>query len=309
MAEPQNLIPLETAKSQIERRRSPRFQFRNPLIIQSDHLGLHNAWISNISTNGVGISTDSKLEKGDNVHLSSELGPKKEILSINAVVRWSNLKNDLNYYGLEFAGYDEEYVKDILRKVNIDLIEKSIGCKLPEKVKNRYINDWIHTTYKNKDISKIIDFEEPFLKINRVVVFDSFKKGKFEQIKSLSVGKMYLDDVQGHYNNTIFLAKCGQLMGQAASILIGALNPDTAPQVVEVDRIKPILSEEYLWQPRSEGSYFFVESEIIRKKMHVYIVNVHVSFGDILMGKVEGLKLLLTPRNSIWSAKELPPWE
>ncbi len=294
----------ESSKGQADQRNHPRYAFHNQILIESSH-GRYYGDLTDVSVGGLGVLLGNRLNQGERVSLKAELGPKKVLFAAQAVVRWASEER----VGLEFAETDVYFIEELLRSVHVSRVESFIGCRLPEMIKSRYINDWVHKTYNQEEICQVIDFKPPFLKIDKVITFDSYEKGNFVTKKSLSVGRLYIEDVDGHFNNTIFLAKCGQLMGQAASILIGALNPGTAPQVVEVDRIQPILSDEYLWQPRKEGSIFFVESEVRRRRLHISIVNVLVSFGDILMGKVEGLKLILTPKESIWTAKELPPWE
>jgi hypothetical protein len=128
-----------------------------------------------------------------------------------------------------------------------------------------------------------------------------------EQSKSISIGVINLKDTLGHYNNSIFLAMCGWLMGAAASIHLAALFTECAPQVVEVDHIRP-LKDKTLWKPHRKGSHFFVETSVIKRRMGIVIVNVKIFFGNIFMGEVERLKLILLPKGVVNKVKELPLW-
>ncbi len=97
-------------------------------------------------------------------------------------------------------------------------------------------------------------------------------------------------------------------MGSVTSIYLAILFPSTAPQVIEVDSIRPS-KDKTLWKPSTMGSRFFIETHILKKKMQMIIVNVRITFGEIFMGEVERLKLFLAPKDSIWRTKELPRWE
>lgn len=192
-------------------------------------------------------------------------------------------------------------VTDNLRHVE-DFFSLKIPCCFTEDIQGREFFGQL----TQKQIMSIIDFSPPFLKIDKMAVF---KKNGEDIISSfsLSTGKVSRDDTAGHYNDTIFLAMCGWIMGSSASVHIAALFPDTSPQVVEVDCIRPTKNRE-LWIPSERGSSFFVSAEVIKKRMQVILVNVKIFFGDIFMGEVERLKLILTPKDSIWDAKNLPLW-
>lgn len=186
-------------------------------------------------------------------------------------------------------------------------IEEFFGASLPNYIKELCKNNYILEKFNQQQIMEIIDFSRPFLKIEKMIVLGLDRNDILQNI-SLATGILTTNDTKGHYNDTIFLAECGRLMGSAASIYLAILFSSTAPQVVEVDHIKPS-KDRTLWKPSSRGSRFFIETRILKKKLQVIIVNVKITFGDIFMGEVEKLKLVLTPKDSIWEAKELPTWE
>lgn len=184
------------------------------------------------------------------------------------------------------------------------VIEEFFGCALPERIKIICMDGCLLGQFDQKEIMGIIDFVPPFLRIDKMALIGS-DRTDILRIRSLASGILTVEDTKGHYNDTVFLAKCGQLMGSAASIYLAILFPSTAPQVIEVDRIRPS-DDKTLWKPSPGGSRFFIETVILRKKLHVIIVNVKITFGEIFMGEVEKLKLALTAKDSIWAAKELP---
>jgi len=189
-----------------------------------------------------------------------------------------------------------------LQKTSIEESEDFFAGALPEEIKQSYISKRIYKKLNKQDIAKIIDFTAPFLKINRMVIFNADKDSML-QSSSLAVGTITPKDMAGHYNDTIFLAKCGWLMSSAASVHLAALFPGTAPDVIEAKGVKPI--EKEVWKPADNGSTFWLEISIIKKKFSVVIVKAKIYFGNMPYGMVEELKLLLIPRQLIWQAPEL----
>jgi len=45
---------------------------------------------------------------------------------------------------------------------------------------------------------------------------------------------------------------------------------------------------------------------VLKKKLQLVIVITKITFGNILYGTIEELKLILTDKKSIWAAKEVP---
>ena len=124
------------------------------------------------------------------------------------------------------------------------------------------------------------------------------------------MGFVSTKDTAGHYNETLFLAMCGYLMASSASVHLAMLFPSTAPQVIEANGVKPLTfsdaKENQLWKPSKQGTPFFVESRILKKKMQLVVMETKVSFGTIMFGTINELKLVLTPKESIRSTKEIP---
>jgi len=181
-------------------------------------------------------------------------------------------------------------------------IEEFFERSLPERLKKDYVDKQIYRKLDRREITKTIDFTIPFLKIDKIVVFGPEKDPALNS-SSLAVGTITRKDISGHYNDTIFLAMCGMLMSSAASIYLGALFPEVAPEVIEAKRVRPI--EKEVWRPADNGSTFWVEVSILKKKLKVVVVKARISFDPMPYGVVDELKLLLIPRQLIWKAPEL----
>ncbi|MBU0571679.1 MAG: hypothetical protein KJ995_06830 [Candidatus Omnitrophica bacterium] len=191
----------------------------------------------------------------------------------------------------------------------VGVIEQFFETKLPDHIKNNVNDQHILSRIDKKQIMNIVDFTPPFLRIEKMIVF-----GNEEQIigtRSIGMGIISQKDTDGHYNKTIYLAMCGWLMASSASIHLGVLYPKTAPQVVKADGVMPLQlpnNKKGLWQPSFDGTAFFVETQIKNKKLQLAIAETKISFGDILYGTIEDLKLVLTPKQSILATKTLPPY-
>jgi len=183
-------------------------------------------------------------------------------------------------------------------------IEEFFGFYLPECLKRACKKTYLFEKYDQKQLTEIIDFIPPFLRVEKMVVFGPDKKNIL-QSRSIATGILTLEDVKGHYNDTIFLAMYGLLMASSASVYLATLFPSTAPQVVEVDRIKPS-RDRVLWKPSVGGSRFFVETCIIKKKLQLVLADTRLISGEVFMGEVSRLKLILAPKDHIWEAKKLP---
>lgn len=203
---------------------------------------------------------------------------------------------------------DYKTLKNILGPIRIKQAEDFLGVKLPAHIKDNYNDTEIWKKLDKQQIMGLIDFTPPFLRIDKIIVFNQNKKTPF-QSSSLGIGVVTPRDTAGHYNETIFLAMCGWLMASSASVHLAALFPsDEAPQVVEANGVKPLPSMEgkNLWKPARKGTAFFVETAIIKKKMQLVRMRTMITFGNILFGTIEELKLVLTKKEAIWSAKEFP---
>lgn len=201
-------------------------------------------------------------------------------------------------------------LKEVLEEIGVNHIENFLGMPLPQHVKDGLKSTSILAELDQQQIMKIIDFAPPFLKIQKMVITTSRESRTILQTKSLGIGLLTQVDTAGHYNETIFLALCGQLMASAASIHLAALFPESAPQVIEANGVKPIIVSQKdirVLKPAKEGTPFFVESNLVRKKMQLVVTTSKISFCDVQYGIIEELKLILTPKSSMHSAVEIPP--
>lgn len=202
----------------------------------------------------------------------------------------------------------KEVIEEAVVKSPLQDAETFFGFSLPDALK---VNCKEHSVFERLDqeeIMKVIDFTPPFLKTQKIAVLSS-DRGSILQTKSLGMGIVTPKDTSGHYNETIFLAMCGWLMASTASVFLAMLFPASAPQVVEANGIKPfsLLDEEKgFWKPAPSGTVFFVESVILKKKLQLVAMRTTISFDNILYGVIEELKLMLTPKESIWSARPFP---
>lgn len=263
------------------------------------------AGILDLSEGGIGLTLKKPLPVNSKVLLNIDGFSFKA----EALLAWNRpVDRQSNYRcGFSFLDADLNSLREIIGKVNNRHLEDFFGTSVPNYVKENTPETYLFDKFDREEIMKTIDFTLPFLKIEKMAVLGSNRQNIFN-LKGLATGILTTNDTKGHYNDTIFLAQCGQLMGSAASIYLAILFPTTAPQVIEVDSIRPS-KDKTLWKPSLKGSRFFIETHILKKKMQVIIVNVRITFGEIFMGEVERLKLILTAKNSIWGAKELPDWE
>lgn len=183
-----------------------------------------------------------------------------------------------------------------------------LGCKLPEELSKKHSSSKIYKMLDQKEIQKYIDFNPPFLKADKIIVFYD-ENGSLEESSSIAVGKITLKQTEGHYNSTIYLALGGFLMASLASVHIGILFPDTAPQAFEGNKVclmpGEILNKGIL-KPSKSGTTFYVHTTLIKKKLKLQIADVSMYVGRIPYGMVESLKVILTEKNSIYSAIEIP---
>ena len=167
-----------------------------------------------------------------------------------------------------------------------------------------YINEPF-IAYDQKDIIKQIDFHPPFLRTEKIAIFKN--NSGIVNYRSLGMGTIFPKDTNGHYNSTIYLAMCGWLMASTSSVHLAYNYPNTAPQVVEADKVKPLksLEGENILKPRLIGTTFWVETVIRKTKMKFVLATARIGFGNILYGTIEDLKFIITPKESIWAAKEV----
>ncbi len=292
---------------QSERRVHPRIKVSFPVSLEIRKHSSFTGETTDIGEGGLAITLKERLILPSVVSVCLNSVPSCPRIQANTEVLWSDpdssTGNKAFRYGLRFLGVDIDPLRKFIAEINRKQIEDYFGAPIPAYIKEKFRENYIFEKFDQKQIMKVIEFKPPFLKIEKMVVL-GFDKQDFLTTRGVGTGILTLNDTKGHYNDTIFLAQCGWLMGSAASIYLAILYPSTAPQVVEVDCIRPSKNR-ILWKPSPDGSRFFVETRVLKKKLQVVIVNVRITFGDILMGEVERLKLVLTPKDSIWGAKEL----
>lgn len=268
---------------------------------------------TDISEGGLGLTLKEKLMVSSEIELFVDPITNYPGFQAEAAALWRDtdilVKDGAIRYGLRFSKVkDKDSVKDLLNKISLRQIEIFFGLDLPDHIKESCKDNYVFERFDQKQIMGVIDFAPPFLKIQKIAVL-SIDRRSILQTKSLGMGIVTPQDTAGHYNETIFLAMCGWLMASAASVFLAILFPTTAPQVIEANGVRPFpLLEEAkeLWKPASSGTTFFVESTIIKKRLQLIIMKTTISFDNILYGVIEELRLVLTPKGSIWSARPLP---
>lgn len=166
-------------------------------------------------------------------------------------------------------------------------------------------------SYSQDQILRSIDFHPPFLKTEKLVIFKEISDYGITNFRSIGMGMVYPNDTKGHYNFTIYLAMCGWLMASTASVHLAIINPKTAPQVVEADKVRPYkgLGDYVVIKPRPQGSTFWVETVITKTKLKFVLTVTNIVFGEVLYGTIEALRFMITPKDSIWRAKEIPEYD
>jgi hypothetical protein len=166
--------------------------------------------------------------------------------------------------------------------------------------------DWEFVCLEQSEIMDIIAFHPPFLKTYKIAVSLQENEG-IKNYRSIGIGKITPADTNGHYNNTIFLAMCGWLMASTASIHLAYNFPEYAPQVVEANNVKPLksLENDGILKPRSDGTTFWVETIIRKKKLGFVLASTNIGFGKVSYGTIQELKFILAGKDSIWGAKEV----
>ena len=183
---------------------------------------------------------------------------------------------------------------------NINKIEEALGCKIPVELAGKYSDKGIFVHLSGSEIEKTVDFYKPFLRTEQMVIFGDDIVGS----SSIGVGNVFPEDMEGHFNKTIYLAFAGRLMPSTATIHIAYFFPKTAPQAVEGKSIR-MDKDAFnggLIQPKKGGSKFYVETIVTKKKMNLVLVETHIMFGQAKFGLIENLKFILTDKDSIYQA-------
>ena len=183
-------------------------------------------------------------------------------------------------------------------------IDFFLGCKLPKVLEEKYKDSTVIAKLNISDIEHIVEFHRPFLKTDKLIIFGD----NFGNSSSIGIGYVYPEDVSGHYNNTIYLALAGKLMPSTATIHLAYFFPQSSPQAVEGNSIRMDKNafNGGLIQPKKDGSIFFVETIIIKKKLNLILVRTNIMFGSAYFGLIEDLRFVLTEKDSIKRAVSIP---
>jgi hypothetical protein len=184
------------------------------------------------------------------------------------------------------------------------LIESSLGNMLPLELRQKYQGHSKFIALSQKEIEKIVNFHPPFLRTEKMLIFGESLVGS----SSIGIGTVRQEDVEGHYNKTIYLALAGRLMPSTATIHIAYFHPNTSPQAIEGKsiRMEKNAFNGGLIQPKKEGSTFFVETVVVKKKLNLILVETRIMFGSAKFGLIENLKFMLTEKDSIYKAVTVP---
>ena len=186
----------------------------------------------------------------------------------------------------------------------LDKIEKSLQCKLPKDLAVKYENKESFVHLSSKEIEKIVEFYPPFLRTENMVIFGNEVVGS----ASIGVGTAFPEDMEGHYNKTIYLAFAGRLMPSTATIHLAYFFPKTAPQAIEGKSIR-MDKDAFnggLIQLKKGGTKFYVETIVIKKKINLILVETFITFGQARFGLIENLRFILTDKSSIYKAVVVP---
>ena len=187
---------------------------------------------------------------------------------------------------------------------NVRKIEESLQCRIPVEIANKYGERDKLTHLNIKDIQNLLHFSPPFLRTENMVIFGDNIIGS----SSIGTGTVYPEDMDGHYNNTVYLAFAGRLMPSTATIHLAHFFPDTSPQAVEGEKIK-MDKDAFnggLIQPKKGGSKFYVETTVTKKKMSLVLVETVIMFGKARFGMIQNLRFVLTEKDSIFKAVTIP---
>ncbi|MDP3042319.1 MAG: PilZ domain-containing protein [Candidatus Omnitrophota bacterium] len=310
-----NIIEKNLELKSICRRIHHRVEVSLPIRLETktDSLNLPlnlTGYTTDISEGGLGVILKERLKVSSNLRLFIDSTIHYPTFQTEAITLWKDtdilVKDGVIRYGLRFSETkDRDLVRDFLNKVSLYLVENFFGFALPDHLREACKDNYVLEKFDQKQIMRVIDFVPPFLKIGKMIILGHDKNNILQNV-GFAAGVLTTKDTQGHYNNAIHLAQCGQLMSSAASIYLALLFPSTAPQVVEVDQIRLSQVGVLLELPSPAENYFFIEIHIIKKKLQLVIVNTKIFFSKAIVCEIDRLKLILISKESIWKAKELP---
>jgi len=298
-----------STKAGTYKRKTQRIKINCPVSIRGS-LNQALGECTDVSPEGMGLMSELDMSQGQSFKMNINLSPFAPQTVVESQILWKQSlnKNGKYRYGIRFTDAEDIGLKKVCAEITTHDIQGFLKIKLPEHIKNGLKDSYVSKKLDKRQIMQLIDFTPPFLRIERMVLLGDEKN--ILTTRSIGMGVVSAKDTEGHYNNTIFLAMCGWLMASSASVHLASLYPDTAPQVVKADGVMPLhlpADKKELWRPSDEGTVFLVETNIIKKKMQLILTETKISFHNLLYGTIKQLKLVLTPKNSIWTAKRLPP--
>ncbi|MBI1976919.1 MAG: response regulator [Candidatus Omnitrophica bacterium] len=267
--------------------------------------------LQDVSEQGIGLWLEERLSLQAMVSLKWSSSTGRQIQMQGKVIHSTPIAGQPHgfYCGVRLLDGDMDALKQALVEISVRETEQYLDLPLPEPIRENLKNDYLLEKMDQRQIMEAIDFTPPFLKVEKILLLGRDHRD-LPNVKGLAMGFVSTKDTAGHYNETLFLAMCGYLMASSASVHLAILFPSTAPQVIEANGVKPLVfsdaKENQLWKPSQTGTPFFVESRILKKKMQLVVMETKVSFGRVMFGIIQELKLVLTPKESIWSAKEIP---
>jgi hypothetical protein len=279
-----------------------------------------------ISPDGLGILLAERLPKSTAVDLRFQLPKTERSIIAKAKVIWQDAQTSDGAdhppqfaTGLQFTrlGEDEKSQidrlilngsepRDYSTEATVSHLEAFFDLRLPDHVRQSFQGQRIFTELNQQQIMETIGLSPPFLKIQKIIIAGS-DSANILRSRSLGMGIVTQADTEGHYNKLLSLALCGQLMASTAAIHLAALFPTSAPQAIEVNGIQPLgPSAKDLWKPSVQGTPFFAEASIIRKKMQLVSMTSTISFGAVQYGMIDTIKFVLLRGTSLSTALEIP---
>lgn len=287
------------------RRKLQRVRIKRPVYI-TNFLERNPGKSINLSQAGISIRSKRDLFENSLVDLGISLDPYMDEVKFSGQVRWKkNIDIDEYQYGIQFLNDSDVNLSKILDEITREEVEIFFNSKLPNHIQEELKGHYLYKKAGKKEIMKTIDFGPPFLRIEKIAIFGN--ENELLSGYSIGCGCVSSKDTEGHYNKTIYLAMCGWLMATSASIHINFLYPNTAPQVVKADGVMPLhppTEKTGLWQPSERGTKFWVETRILKRKMQLIVAETKITFNILLYGTIRELKLILTNKETIWTAQQ-----
>lgn len=303
--------PVDVARERsVDRRRIARVRAECPVVVSHAGGGASfGATLRDVTRNGASFVGASDVSCGENLSIyipgSAAGGTNGGGLRLSGSVIWIlNEESQTSQCGVRLDTGAGEGLDRLLMGLVEEEVAGFIGMTVPEHVRELYRGFAVVQKLTQKEVMDLIDFRPPFLKFSRYVLFADGPG--IERTRGLGVGVVTTADTAGHYHDTIFLALCGGLMGCAGAVHLSALFPSSAPQAVAGDGVKALGGAlRNPLRPGPEGAPFFVETRVLNRRSQLVLMESKVTFGDVLFGTVEKLKMVVMPRDSIVRFREV----